>query len=81
MDTVLRLAAINHEIEYLRDFLMNVGVNADVHLDDNNEKVIIISTEEYRQRRPSIEAWFTLISQTEQFSYFRERLRGSGQTE
>ncbi|HVU12778.1 MAG TPA: hypothetical protein VHD90_15975 [Phototrophicaceae bacterium] len=71
----------NTEIEYLRSFLEHVGVRAEVELDENNERVIIISTASYRQRSASIEAWFTLISQNEQFSYFRERLRGVDQTE
>ncbi len=71
----------NTEIEYLRSFLEHVGVLAEVELDENNEKVIIMSTQSYVQRRASIEAWFTLISQNEQFSYFRERLRGVGQSE
>jgi len=72
------VAAVNKncQIEYLRDFLAHLGVLADVHLDENNQRVIIIVTDSYTQRRDSVEAWFTLVSQTEQFSYFRERLRG-----
>ncbi len=69
------------EMEFIRAFLSNVGVAAEVQLGENDQPVIIIATGEYQRRRAWIEAWFTLISQNEQFSYFRERLRGTGQTE
>ena len=72
---------MNDEVESIRDFLSNVGVTADIQLDENDETVIVIPTEQYQLRRSWIEAWFTLIGQSGQLSYFQERLRGAGQTE
>ena len=72
---------MENEIDYIREFLSNVGVAADVEIGHNNEKIIVIETEAFNQRRAWIEAWFTLIDQNSSHSYFRERLRGSGDTE
>ncbi len=64
----------------IRDLLAHMGVSAEVQIDANNEKLIIIETAEYYRRRGWIESWFTLIEQDEQNSFFRERPRGTGTT-
>jgi hypothetical protein len=68
---------MNDEVDCLREFLLNMGVRADVQLDGNHEKLIVIETDDFNRRRPWIEAWFTLTEQTGSVSYFRERLRGT----
>ena len=66
--------------DYIREFLSHMGVQADVRVNVDNEKIIVIDTQVYHARRAFIETWFTLIEQTEKYSYFRERARGTGQT-
>jgi hypothetical protein len=68
------------EIDYLRSFLSNVGIAADVQLDSTNQTLIVIAADEYSRRRGWIEAWFTMIGADDQFCYFRERMRGTGET-
>ncbi len=68
------------ESDYIRELLWHMGVEADVRLGDDNEKLIVIETDQFNQRRAWIETWFTLIEQNEKYSFFRERPRGTGQT-
>jgi len=68
------------ETETIRELLAHMGIPAQVQLDSQHERLIIIETEQFKLRRGWIESWFTLIDQNEQFCYFRERLRGTGQT-
>jgi hypothetical protein len=65
---------------YIRELLSHMGIPADVQVDNNNQTVVVIETQAFQQRRAWIETWFTLIDQRDQYSYFRERLRGTGQT-
>ncbi len=65
--------------EYIRDFLAHMGIQADIQI-EGGDRVVIITNDEYDRRRAMIEAWFTLIEQDDEYSYFRERLRGTGQT-
>ena len=71
---------MNPETDYVRDLLSHMGIKADVLFDSNNQRLIIMETEQYNHRRAWIETWFTLIDQNDQYSYFRERARGTGQT-
>jgi hypothetical protein len=71
---------MNTNANYIRDFLTHMGIQADVQLDGSNDKLIIIANDEYDRRRNMIETWFTLVEQDSEYSYFRERLRGTGQT-
>lgn len=66
--------------EVIRELLAHMGVPAEVTLDNSNQKLIIIATEQYKRRRAWIESWFTLVEQNDEFCYFRERERGTGQT-
>jgi hypothetical protein len=68
------------EVKVIQELLAHMGVPAEVTLGEQNEKVIIIETEQFQRRRAWIESWFTLVEQDERFSYFRERERGTGQT-
>lgn len=71
----------NNGIDYIREFLAHMGVEADVQFDSaTNEKLIVIETEQFNQRRAWIETWFTLVDQDGNYSYFHERARGTGQT-
>lgn len=71
---------MSSSVSVIRDFLANMGVAAQVELDDQNRNLIVIETEEYRRRQAWIESWFTLVDQDERYSFFRERARGTGQT-
>lgn len=71
---------MSEEIDYLRSFLSNVGIPAEVQLDETNQTLIVIAADEYYRRRAWIEAWFTLIGEDHEYCYFRERLRGTGDT-
>jgi hypothetical protein len=67
-------------INAIRELLAHMGVPAEVQVDSANENLIIIETDQYYRRRAWIETWFTLVEQHENYSYFRERARGTGQT-
>ncbi len=71
---------MNDGADYIREFLAHMGVGADVRIDDTNQKLIVIETGQFMQRRAWIETWFTLVEQNDDYSYFRERPRGTGQT-
>lgn len=71
---------MNDDIDYLRNFLSNVGIRAVVQLDETAQALIVIAIDEYYRRRNWIEAWFTLIGEDQDYCYFRERLRGTGDT-
>jgi hypothetical protein len=68
------------DVEIIRDFIAHMGINAEVKLDSNNEKLIIMGTEQFNLRRAWVETWFTLVDEDGGYSYFRERERGTGQT-
>ena len=61
-------------------FLANRGIKASIVIDDKGDKLIAISTEQFRQRRAWVESWFILISQSEDYCYFQTRMRGTGDT-
>jgi len=67
-------------IDSIRELLAHMGVPAEVQVDSGNENLIIIETEQFNRRRAWIETWFTLIEQSGNYSYLRERARGTGQT-
>lgn len=68
------------DVEIIRDFIAHMGIDAEVKLDSNNEKLIIMDTDQFNLRRAWVETWFTLVEEDGEFSYFRERERGTGQT-
>ena len=68
------------DVEIIRDFISHMGIQAEVKLDSNNEKLIIMGTEQFNLRRAWVETWFTLVDEDGEYSYFRERERGTGQT-
>lgn len=67
-------------IDSIRELLAHMGVPADVQIDSANETLIIIETAQFNRRRAWIETWFTLVEETGNYCYFRERARGTGQT-
>ena len=67
-------------IDSIRELLAHMGVPAEVQVDSANENLIIIETDQFNRRRAWIETWFTLVEQNGNYSYFRERARGTGQT-
>ena len=67
-------------IDSIRELLAHMGVPAEVRVDNANENLIIIETDQFNRRRAWIETWFTLVEQSGNYSYFRERARGTGQT-
>jgi hypothetical protein len=71
---------MNADTDYIREFLAHMGVTADITRDSANRKLIVIQTEEFNRRRAWIETWFTLVEQRDDYSYFHERPRGTGQT-
>ena len=68
------------DVEIIRDFIAHMGIHAEVKVDSNNEKLIVIGTEQFNLRRAWVETWFTLVDEDGEYSYFRERERGTGQT-
>ena len=62
-------------------FLADIGVEARIGLDLNHERVITIPTEQFEKHRETVKRWFTLVGQEREFSVFRERMRGTGNTE
>ena len=60
--------------------LARMDIDARVRLDDENKKVFVIATGQYVSHLNWIDSWFTFVGQKGQFSFFRERLRGTGQT-
>jgi hypothetical protein len=68
------------DVEIIRDFIAHMGIDAEVKLDSNNQKLIIMGTEQFNLRRAWVETWFTLVDEVGEYSYFRERERGTGQT-
>jgi hypothetical protein len=71
---------MNDSGDYIQEFLAHMGVKAEVRMDSRNQKVVVIETEQFLQRRAWIETWFTLVDQVGSYSYFHERARGTGQT-
>lgn len=68
------------DVEIIRDFIAHMGIDAEVKLDSNNKKLIIMGTEQFNLRRAWVETWFTLVEEDGEFCYFHERERGTGQT-
>ena len=77
---VQKALVMSTESDYIREFLAHMGIEADVQRDSSDQNLIVIETEQFNHRRAWIEAWFTLVEQTDKYSYFRERPRGTGQT-
>lgn len=61
-------------------FLEHLGVDAYVLSDSVYGNLIMIETKEYELHRRQIDAWFTFIREIGAHSYFRVRLRGTGDT-
>ena len=71
---------MNDGADYIREFLAHMGVGADVRIDDTNQKLIVIETGQFMQRRAWIEQWFTAIAVSGGSVYLRERPRATGDT-
>ena len=57
-----------------------MGIEAKIRWDSNHKRLIAIPTEQFQQHRASIEHWFTLVGHYGDYSYFNERMRGTGDT-
>lgn len=68
------------ENDTIRKLLYKIGVEANIRYDDENKKVVIISTDDYEEHQTWIDSWFTCVGQKGRFSFFRERMRGTGRT-
>ncbi len=71
---------MDRDVEIIRTFIAHMGIDAQVKLDSNNEKLIVMGTDQFNSRRAWVETWFTLVEEDGEYSYFRERERGTGQT-
>ncbi|MBI1257988.1 MAG: hypothetical protein GC204_10990 [Chloroflexi bacterium] len=72
---------MDDEIRDLRDFLAHMGIDAEVRVDVvSNGPLIVITTEQFQQRRDWIERWFTLVRESSGYCYFHTRKRGTGDT-
>lgn len=71
---------MNGDTDYIREFLSHMGIDADIRRDSANQKLIVIQTADFYQKRAWIETWFTLIEERGDYAYFHERPRGTGQT-
>ena len=68
------------ETEDVLTFLDHLGVDAYILPDSLYGNLIMIETNEYELHRRQIDAWFTITRQIGDHSYFRVRLRGTGDT-
>ena len=64
----------------IHDLLAKMGIEAKIRLDSEHRRLIAIPTKQFQQHRASIENWLTLVGQYEDYSYFHERRRGTGDT-
>ena len=71
---------MNHDNDRILAFLAARGIEAEIYISDDQEKLLAIKKEHYQQHRDWIDRWFTLVDQRGDYCYFRERLRGTGQT-
>lgn len=69
------------EFDLTIDFLGHVGVIAHIDLDIEGLPLIRMSTAHYEYRRVVIDRWYLLLFQREGQSFFRQKARGSGETE
>jgi hypothetical protein len=72
---------MNNKRDYLPGFLEHLGISAEVQRDAKNIALIIIETRLFNQRQGQIETYFRLVEQRGEYSYFRERTRGSEDTQ
>jgi hypothetical protein len=75
-----RNIGMNERLDACASFLGHLGVSAQISADSDEELVIQVPTAQYDSRRDQIDPWFTLVSQGENQSFFRERMRGTGST-
>lgn len=61
-------------------FLQQLGVEAYLLPDTHFGILITIKTQDYESHRRQIDAWFTLVRQIGNHSYFQVRMRGTGST-
>lgn len=61
-------------------FLRHVGIEAHMSIGDDGKPLVVIETTQYEKRHNLIDRWYTRVFEQEGFSYFRERLRGTGTT-
>ena len=61
-------------------FLADMGIEGRLLIGRDDARLIAIPTEQYKQHQQWVETWFRLVEQQEDFSYFHERLRGTGDT-
>ncbi len=61
-------------------FLADMGIEGNLLISSDGDRRIAIPTEQYKQHQQWVETWFRLIDQHEDFAYFHERLRGTGDT-
>ncbi|MEO8393032.1 MAG: hypothetical protein ABI700_08560 [Chloroflexota bacterium] len=67
--------------DYLPGFLAHIGLKAEVRRDAKRNALIVIEAGLFNQRRGWIETFFQLIEQDKDYSYCRERVRGSEDTQ
>lgn len=71
-----RLRIMNSNVE----FLIYLGISAQVVTDDSGNPLIQMPTAHYEPRRNLIDPWYILVSQTDDQCFFRERKHASGLT-
>ncbi len=72
---------LKYGTQHVHAFLRRGGIQADVRLDSSDHLLIVMATTEFHKRRAWVETWFTLVEERGNYSYFRERMRGTGQTD
>lgn len=71
---------MNNEAHSLLPFLERLGIEAYILPDVIYGNLIMIETESYTRCQRQVDAWFTFVRQIGRHSYFRVRLRGTGDT-
>ena len=67
--------------DYLPGFLLHMGITATIERDAKHNALIIIETKHFQERQGLINSYFLLVEQRGGYSYFRERIRGSEDTQ
>jgi hypothetical protein len=80
MQTATEIRTMSEADDYIRHFFKQMGVTAEIRVDETDQKLIVIPLAHFLRQQPWIEAWFTLVKQDGDNCYLRERLRGTGQT-
>lgn len=71
---------VDFQNTFMSQFFARLGVPVRFEVDEDHKTTYVVDTSRFIYRRQQIEAWFEIVSQDEQFTILKERVRGTGQT-